>query len=556
MKPNNFLLPILLAGVLMTSCDDFFDTAPKDALSPATFWKTESDAQKAAVACYEDWVSPATGSSEVFFADCMSDICYSFTGSSSYKYVGNGSATRSSTVKYYDYSIIRRCNTIMANIDKVHFTDSKAKDNLVGQVRTIRAWRYFQMNFWYGGVPLITGLPQLADEAKLPRDSEETVKKFVYDELDQAIRELDERPAARGRIARGTALAIKMRSALYWGDLDRALSAARDIQGLHLYEIEKTLSYQELFSLRGRDSKEIICSMQHIPTTEPFGNTIRLFSNQDGGWASMVPTQNLVDMFEMDNGLMPGEPGSGYDPIHPFAHRDPRLAQIIIYPGRDWLGANGQMRVYNTLDKTIDGKANSDYMDAGNNATHTGMIWAKYTVPISQYSASLSDDELCPILFRYAEVLLTIAEINVEKGENTDEVFDIIDELRTRGGHIAVDRSRYATQAKLRELVRRERCIELAGEGLRRADLVRWKDENGKMLAETLLNSPLYRMVGTVDASHPDPAMRAVIELPTEENQRLRKLEDRSFYPYQRYLPIHQEQLNTNPNLTQTEGYD
>ena len=194
----------------------------------------------------------------------------------------------------------------MANIDKVPFTDSKAKDNLVGQVRTIRAWRYFQMNFWYGGVPLITGLPQLADEAKLPRDSEETVKKFVYDELDQAIRELDERPAARGRIARGTALAIKMRSALYWGDLDRALSAARDIQGLHLYEIEKTLSYQELFSLRGRDSKEIICSMQHIPTTEPFGNTIRLFSNQDGGWASMVPTQNLVDMFEMDNGLMPG----------------------------------------------------------------------------------------------------------------------------------------------------------------------------------------------------------------------------------------------------------
>ena len=42
MKPNNFLLPILLAGVLMTSCDDFFDTAPKDALSPATFWKLKA----------------------------------------------------------------------------------------------------------------------------------------------------------------------------------------------------------------------------------------------------------------------------------------------------------------------------------------------------------------------------------------------------------------------------------------------------------------------------------------------------------------------------------
>lgn len=556
MRLSKYILPLLFLVGTLTSCDDFFDTAPKDSLSPATFWKTEEDAEKAVVACYRSWNNPATGSSDVFFADCMSDIAYSYTGSSSYKYVGNGSATRSSTVKYYDYSIIRRCNTFLANIDEVPFSDPKRKDDLIGQVRTIRAWRYFQMNFWYGGVPLITDLPQLAEDAKLPRDTEEAVKQFVYDELDKAVGELNDAPEARGRIAKGTALAIKMRSALYWGDLDRALSAARAIQDLGQYEIEKSLSYHELFSLKGRDSREIICSMQHIPTTAPFSNTIRLFSNQDGGWASMVPTQNMVDMFEMDNGLMPDEEGSGYDPSHPFAHRDPRLRGTIVYPGLDWTGSNGETRVYNTLDKTIDGKNNPDYMDAANNATHTGMIWAKYTAPISQYSASLSDDELCPILFRYAEVLLTIAEINVEKGIDTEEVFSILDELRARGGHIAVDRIRYASQQKLRELVRRERCIELAGEGLRRADLVRWKDENGKMLAETLLNGPLYRMVGTVDATNPDPDMRAVIEAPTEDNKKLRRLEDRSFSPFQRYLPIPQDQLSTNPNLTQTEGYD
>lgn len=556
MKLTNYILPLLMAGGLMTSCDDFFDTAPKDALSPATFWKTEADAEKAVVACYEDWCSPATGSSEVFFADCMSDIAYSYTGSSSYKYIGNGSATRTSTVNYYNYSIIRRCNTFMENVDKVPFADDKVKNNLIGQVRTIRAWRYFQMNFWYGGVPLITDLPQFADDAKLPRDTEEAVKKFVYDELDKAVIELNDAPAARGRIAKGTALAIKMRSALYYDDLDRALEAARAIQHLNLYEIEKGMSYEELFSLKGRDSKEIICSMQHVPTTKPFGNTIRLFSNEDGGWASFVPTQNLVDMFEMENGLMPEEEGSGYDPVHPFARRDPRLKKTIVYPGLDWDGANGKPRIYNTLDKTIDGKSNADYMDAANNATHTGMIWAKYTAPISQYSASLSNDELCPILFRYAEVLLTIAEIDVEKGINTDEVYQILDELRARGGHVAVDRARYSTQAQLRELVRRERCLELAGEGLRRADLVRWKDENGKLLAETLLNGPLYRMVGTVDVNNPDPDMRAVIEAPSEDNKTLRTLENRTFSPYQRYLPIHQNQLNTNPNLTQTEGYD
>lgn len=555
MKPHIILASVLMVGTL-ASCDDFFETAPKDALSPSTFWKTEDDAQEAVVACYQDWNNPATGSSDVFFADCMSDIAYSHTGSSSYKYVANGSTYSSSTVQYYSYTTIRRCNTVLANIDEVPFTDSKTRDDLKGQVRTIRAWRYFQMNFWYGGVPLITDLPQIAGDAQLPRTDEATVKQFVYDEIDQAINELNDKPAARGRIAKGTALAIKMRSSLYWGDLDRAMDAARAIQNLQLYEIEHGMPYLELFSLAGRDSKEIICSMQHVLSTYAFGNVVRMYSNADGGWSSFVPTQNFVESFEMANGMMPSEEGSGYDETHPFANRDPRLYNTVVYPGQDWLGANGKVRVFNTLDRTIGGSNNPDYMDAATNATHTGMIWAKYTTPISQYSASMSNDELCPIIFRYAEVLLTIAEINVEKNQNFNEVYAILDELRARGGHIPVDRAKYNTQSSLRELVRRERCIELAGEGLRRADILRWKDENGKMLAETLLNGTLYRMVGTVDEANPDPHMRAIIELPSEANKQLRKLEDRTFEPYQRYLPIPQSQLNTNPNLTQTPGYD
>lgn len=242
MKLKYSIIALMLAGGLMTSCSDFFDTYPKDELSPSTFWKTPTDAEKAVVACYPNWYSPATGSTEVFFADCMSDIAYSHTGSSKYKYVGNGSMSRSSTVAYYDYKTIRRCNNFFANIDKVSGLSDEAKKDLMGQVRTIRAYRYFQMNYWFGGVPLITDLPQLADDAKLPRDSEDKVKQFVYKELDEAASELNKQPAKRGRIAKGTALAIKMRASLYWGDLDLALKAARDIQALNLYNIEKDMS--------------------------------------------------------------------------------------------------------------------------------------------------------------------------------------------------------------------------------------------------------------------------------------------------------------------------
>ncbi len=71
-----------------------------------------------------------------------------------------------------------------------------------------------------------------------------------------------------------------------------------------------------------------------------------------------------------------------------------------------------------------------------------------------------------------------------------------------------VDVAKYNTQDKLRELIRRERSIEMAGEGLRRADILRWRDAAGKMLAETLLNGDLLRPMGTIDYAEANPYKR------------------------------------------------
>lgn len=549
MKTYKYILAALSLWGGLASCSDFFDTAPYDQLSPSTFWKTEADATAALVACYKDWAI----SSDVFFSDCMSDIAYNYTGSGRYKYVGNGSVSPTSVVDYYSYTTIRRCNTFLLNAERPAYSSEAVKKDMLAQARTIRAYRYFFMNFWYGGVPLIENLPETSSEAKVPRSTEAKIKEFVYDELDKAIPDLNPAPSQRGRIARGTALAIKMRAALYWGDYQLALDAARAIQALGLYELDT--DFLRMFSIDGQSSREIIYAMQYVPVTYPFANTIRLFNNQDGGWATMVPTENLVNMFEMSNGLMPSESGSGYDAVHPYANRDPRLYLTIVYPGQEWIGSDNKLRVINTLDKNINGKSNPDYYLAANNASKTGLIWAKYTTPRSQYTV-LDNTGLSPILFRYAEVLLTIAEANVELNRDLDETLDIIDRLRTRGGHIAVDRSKYGTRDEIRELLRRERCIELAGEGFRRADIVRWKDSEQKMLAETVMNQTLCRMIGTVDTSESDPTRRAVITLPTDENLSARKIEDRVFKAYQRYLPIPQSELDKNPMLEQNPGYN
>ena len=372
------------------------------------------------------------------------------------------------------------------------------------------------------------------------------------DELAKAIPDLNDKPAARGRIAKGTALAIKMRAELYWGDYTAAREDARRIVALGQYELDP--DFLKMFSLSGKGSKEIIYAYQTMKTVAKYGDAIRMFNNADGGWATWVPTTAFIDMFEMNNGLMPDEPGSGYDPVHPYANRDPRLYLEVVYPGREWTNMSGVTRIFNTVDKTIDGKANADYYLAADNASKTGIIFRKYLEPMSQYAPSLSDTDICPIVFRYAEVLLTIAECDVELNDNLTEALDLIDQLRQRGGQIVVDRSKYNTQEKIRELVRRERTIELANEGFRRQDIVRWKDANGQLVAKSVMK-PIYRMIGTIDYNEPDPTKRFVQTLPTPENEGARYIEDRSFQDFQRYLPLRQSELDKNPNLTQTPGY-
>ena len=100
----------MLAGMTLagTSCSDFLDTVPKDALSPATTWQTEADAEKFLIGCYDGW-GDETG---IMYWDCGSDFGFNYHIHENWKNIGNGSMTASNQVAdYYDFSMIRRCNT-------------------------------------------------------------------------------------------------------------------------------------------------------------------------------------------------------------------------------------------------------------------------------------------------------------------------------------------------------------------------------------------------------------------------------------------------------------
>ncbi|MDR0892154.1 MAG: RagB/SusD family nutrient uptake outer membrane protein [Mediterranea sp.] len=539
MKHHKFTTAALLLSLTLCSCEDFLNTVPKDALTPPTTWKTPDDVDKFVVGCYDGWIEAWT----IMYWDAASDLAYNNFPWEGFTVLGNGSMTAGNPgSSFYDFSNVQRCDVVLDNIDKVAFSDDSRKKDLIAQVRTLRAYDYFFMNFLYGGVPIVKYFTS-AEEAQVPRETEEKVKQYVYDEIDAAIPDLKDVPAARGRVAKGAALAIKMRSALYWGDYQRAKEAAKEIIELKQYDLEPV--YSDLFTLAGRDSKEIILATQCIPSTHTNGTVGQFYNNGDGGWSSVVPTKNLVDLYEMADGQTKEE-SVNYDPTHPFKGRDPRLAMTVLYPGAS-LEDGG---IFNTLDKNLpSSNANPNYPTAADNSSKTALTWVKYLYPMSQYS-DIWDTGCSPIVFRYADVLLTYAEASNELDGPSTEVYDMLDKIRLRAGMPAVDRNKYDTKETLRTFIRRERSVELAGEGLRRADLLRWKDDAGKMMAETVMNQPLLRYVGSVDYSQPDPELRATVK-PGEEAV----VEERQFKPYNRYLPIPQDNMDKNPKLTQNLGY-
>lgn len=542
----------MMAGVSLlatTSCSDFLNTVPYDALAPSNTWKTEGDAEKFLIGCYDGWIDE----SGILYWDCASDFGYSNFLWDHYQSIGNGTMTAGlkEVSDHYTFSKIRQCNDFLTNIANVPFADEAKKNDMIAQVKVMRAYDYFDKNWQYGGVPIIDSYSS-REEAQVPRNTEAEVNKFIEDELDAAIPMfLEDKASKAGYIDRATALAIKMRHALYYGKYERAKEAARIIMDMGKFDLEE--DYGRLFRLEGQDSKEIIAAVQHMETY--YGNMFPaiMANNEDGGWSSMVPTWNLVNAYEMDNGLTKEEAGDYYDPKHPFANRDPRLAMSIAFPGMDWIRDDGTTKVLNTLNDSIviDNKKvlNLNYSTASNNSSKTGLTWNKYVYPLNQF-ADMWDTGMNTILFRYAEVLLSYVEAENELNGPSEDVYGKLNQIRNRAGMPIVDRAKYGTQEKLRELIRRERSVEMAGEGLRRADILRWKDAEGKMLAETLMNGELRCPGGTIDYTETNPYKRAVI-IPDS----VQLVESRGFSTHNRYLPIPQKYRDLNDKLEQNPGY-
>ncbi len=200
------------------------------------------------------------------------------------------------------------------------------------------------------------------------------------------------------------------------------------------------------------------------------------------------PTQNLVDAYETANGLSIDQDPS-YDEQNPYVNRDPRLEQTILHHGSMW-GDGDENRMVDM--NNDDSRVGVDYA-RGNGGTATGYYSKKFLNNIRWDGTIGNQRHACPI-FRYAEILLNVAEALNEIGQ-TSEAFGYANQVRARVGMPALAG---LNQEQLRERIRNERRIELCFEDHRFFDVRRWKlfDENGNKQAEQM--KPRYQQLFTL----------------------------------------------------------
>ncbi|MBR2063561.1 MAG: RagB/SusD family nutrient uptake outer membrane protein [Bacteroidales bacterium] len=196
------------------------------------------------------------------------------------------------------------------------------------------------------------------------------------------------------------------------------------------------------------------------------------------GSGRINPTQNLVDAFPMANGYPITDSQSGYSKNNPYADRDPRLSEYVLYNGAVYKDVQIITGAYSSDDNGLNKTANS---------TRTGYYLRKLLREDCNPNPSATNAKKhYPVYMRYTEFYLAYAEAANEawgpdgKGSHGYSAYDVIKALRARAGVGAANGDAYlesvkSDKAKMRELIRNERRIEMCFENKRFWDMRRWK---------------------------------------------------------------------------------
>ena len=502
MKKSIIIATMALAALTgVTSCGDFLDKEPSNELTKEkTFsgwktaqqfhWDTYNFLLHGALRVNNSWLDAATD-----LAECAIPTGGTRTSFNNGIYYGGGGAAEFTSVWESRYRGIRKCNMTLEMVDSVPKPVDETEElyqseraQLISEARFFRAYFYWELFLRYGPVPIV----------------KEVLDPNGYEESTDASR--------AGRLNPAVPAALKSRILLYLASpryasetgvtWQQAAEAAREF-------IETYGGNYGLYTKGDTNEQNYYYATVRTPYTGE-NNEIIFYRNDptigwggiqndtpigEGGNGGNCPSQNLIDMYDMADGSSPftnydvtGAPvyngvnptvneASGYTDASMWYNRDPRLAATVLYHGSLW------------NNRTIDVVAgHADNMTGNANATPTGYYMRKYipeTILASNHGGTAY--RLWTII-RYAEILLNYAEALNEVEGPTQQVCDLLDQVRHRAGITGnvADRSDLKTKEAMRNFIHKERTVEFAFEEHRPWDVRRWN------CAKEALSRPIY----------------------------------------------------------------
>ena len=446
MKKYSIVLLVLL--MTFTSCDDFLTIVPETQLSSATFFKTENDFVQAVNGAYAPlrayyngpaWLLGELHSDNTFYmrnvlfgavenAENLADFSVP---------VSNGTTPNTNVLGAWRglYLIIARANQVLAPIDAVNFNQD-SKNNVKGQALFLRAFAYFHLVRYFGKVPLhLTPVPG-REGAALPLSEEAAVFDQIIKDLTDAIPLLPQKSAQLpGRVTQGAARTLLGDVFIYrkrWADAEQVLAPVVS-SGQYSLMSSYTMAFpknttnknnaESVFEIQFREGPDGLQGnflYQHLPYPLTVAEVRSLFNTSNpqplDGQGNNIPTPDIIAAYE------PGD-----------LRKDASIMFITVS------GRPGPNKTTPIIKKFQD-----------NHAQHNnhGVNWPVY---------------------RYAEVLLLLAEAQNEQGK-TGEALGLLNQVRSRAGLAA---STAAGQTQVREAIFKERRVELAFENKRWFDIIR-----------------------------------------------------------------------------------
>jgi len=465
---KNSIIAILIAVFVIGCSEDFLERSSLTGIAEDNFWQSEEDAFLALNAAYSTFQAKSlyggtlNGYQSFTAYDCFGDNAFNawkWEGPGKYM-EGTMDASNSFFLGIWDnlYQGLGRVNAVIENVEKIstNLVPQETKNELLGQAYFLRSLINFQLAVYFEEAPLITKT-QTLEEAYVAKNSYDELTEQIITDLKFASQHLPVQHKSElfGYATKGAALGLLARVQMYNHKLDGefgALSLTEQIMGLG-YELHP--DYAELFSEQGETSKEVLFAIRFLrgadsKNGETFSATYKASPKVD-----QQPMPNLVNDYYCTDGLsILNSPL--YDSANKKENRDPRALATFFFKGD----------VFNhDLNKVFN----------GNLTTKIGQRKYIRTRADAEGNSPWVEGSQDFYVIRYADVLLMRAEALAETG-NVAEAMQLVNTIRARVGMPTVEsvEGGDVSSDQMLAIVKHERRVELALEGLRFFDLKRW----------------------------------------------------------------------------------